>query len=407
METKNFEQNPYVLGDFEEKRFSSFEEVEDYLAYREKTDKWSECYINEIKALGVPADSPILAQGYAQQYPGVTEEQIIETMDLSRGCLGLLLNYPKDKTATNEAIRYTAVSSLFNRAEIGGKSFFRTSETQYFKPMSSEERASVLSSNLFRHTAPCKVLSRDGKVSFVGSDKYQILPGKDLWNSLKNTLLINCEDVIYRSSYATHEETVIDVEIKDEIATQRVTDLLEEVGIKPQSLTIGFRFLTSDVGAAAAQVYPFIVVDGEEMPLADPIQMTHTPGNTLEKWTAEVLPDVVLMIDAMVEKMQSLRDIEINNPGGCLRNIACELKLPKEASIEVGAEFDEMFDTTTAFNVYYKLNAIISRAEEKNSKEYTSAQKLKFKTTIMRALNSDFRRKDIPFEWKEPRKADI
>jgi hypothetical protein len=400
------------LKDFQEVTINTLDNFHEFIDEREKTDVWTEPFIEELQVVGIPLDSPILIQDLLSQlpHPEVDEVQLEEAMNPEYGEMGLLLTCP-DTTGTNNGtypLRYTAISPLLERAGLGGRSIRNVEAKNNYDTLDPAVKANMISTCLKLYPERCKMLFRDKKVATVRSCKYEVLNASDLLNELETALSVEWADFEFVDALINHEYLSADFLLHDESAEKTIKDILNGTCVDNKDWKIGITFVTSDVGNSTAKINPFLCTvsdDGKiisRMPFGNGVGMKHSTGASLEKWTSGILPKVLPMIADIENVLDKMADTKIKNPGGCLRHLAMTLHLPKQISLDIAEEFDNSYMTCTAIDVYCQMFEIVSMFEKQlNSKQQlvTPSTKLRYTDAVATSVFVDYKEHDYDFEW--------
>ena len=399
------------LKDFEEIKIDNLEKFHEFIDTREKTDVWREPYVNELKAVGLPLDSPILAAGYLSSLPNpeMTEEQIMEAMNPEYGEMSLVLECPNDKGSLGTfPLRYTAISPLLERAGLGGRSIRNVEEKNMVAALDPEVKANIISTCLALYKENCKVLFRDKKIATVRSAKYEVLSTNELLSELETALSCEWADFEFINAMVNHEYLSADFLLHDEDAEKVIKDILMGTNVENKEWKIGLTFVTSDVGNSTAKVSPFLCTltdSGEiayKMPFTDGIGMKHSTGASIAKWTTNILPKILPLFSDLENVLDKMANTKIKNPGGCLRHLCMTLHLPKQISLDVADTFDNMYMTCTAIDVYCQLIEIISEFEKKTTAStqlISPSTKLRYNDIVANSVFLDYKEHDYDFEW--------
>lgn len=391
------------LSDRENKEFTSSEEIHKYLEERSTTDVWSEPYICELHVIGIPTNAPILISDIKSQHANLdaTDEELAEIMDTKKDGMGLLLEYPdpNGNGARIKPLRYTAYNSLFERAGLSGRSIRQTEEKTNASVLAPEVKAKFLDTCLALYGDKCKVLLRDGKVSTVRSSKYNILDTNELVTELETTLDCEWNGMQMLSAEVSHEFVVIKYCVDDSHAEKLIAKALQGTNQAGKNFKLGFKFVTSDVGNSSATVYPFIHNGTTTINFGNELGMKHSTGSSMDKWITQILPKLAILAKDTTDKVEALAKTKIKNPGGCLRNIASKLGLPKEASLKIGEDYDNCYVSCTALDIFFGLYEIAEENGKKYPNGYDTTQKLRMEDLIVSSLFFDFSECDIIFEW--------
>jgi hypothetical protein len=374
------------LEDEEVRKFKSFDEFNSFAKDRKEGDLWIETACNDTVVIGVE-NNPICATqliGNLYHYQGDKE-----TFKKTMATHGLLLQVHDVNDTLTYDIRDIGLSSIYSRAGLLGRTIRDVNNA-----LGSILRSEWLTKSLSLYSDPAKVLVRDGKVSTMLSSRYNVFHSADLIRSLESYLDDTWKGWSFDAGLASHE--IIDASFLLENRNEEAKKALEDLGFKCRRVDIFARFVTSDIGDNAATLYPILKVDGLNIMLGEAIKVAHTNKDGLSAWDDGILKFSSLLKKGQ-ESIEALATKKIRNSGGCLRYMACELKLPKDISLEVGAEMDAMYISgCSALDIYYYLHEIVSRYIQ--GKDISPVSKLNYEETVARSLGMDF--KDVPFEWE-------
>ncbi len=390
---------PTFLKDEEVRRFSSQDEMKNFLSERERTDRWEQTPANYLKVIGVEnAAHMVRTMGTAvlpspmEGYAG-TEEGLAETMEE----LGYLVSY-YDTVAEGwrtYPLRSTGWSSLWDRSK-GGCGKVRDADSP--KALPPEVRAKWLSDCLSSEgDTPTKVLVRDGKVGAVFSGRYQPISAEEL---LRVTMEKLPEESRFMSGTIDHEITVADVGYGGEEGDAELKDKLESLGITCNDVYRVARFSTSDVGDSAATIEPLIMIDGKEYYMGTALKMPHKGAPSTQKWEQK-LSVVSALLNETTETLEKLAAVNIQNAAGCFRYCACELGLSKPVSLRLAKDFESAHPSgCTALDVYRELIEVVETIETAGGKTPSPATRIRNRENVARALKFNYKLYDIEFEWQ-------
>lgn len=391
-----------LLKDYEEKVFKDEASAIERLEARKATDKWYTNYINENQVIGL-ANAPIVADSIIKDLEKLgkvtsDDESFKEAMADSQ----FALKYATLDGYQVAPVRFTALPSIRERAKLSGQSITNKDEKQYVQVLSPERKGEILSEMLSLYSAPCKILVRDEKVSAMPSDAYVILNSYDLAQIFKSKIKKELGDAEFAGGIETHEFVRLNYVIKNEKITEGIRKVFKEIGLpNAETASVALSLVTSDVGNASATCVPYIVTDSITLRMQEAISMPHLTGASLEKW-GEKLESVGELIKDVENKLDELAKINIKNAGGCFRNIACTIGLPKDATLKVAEEFELFYEGgATALDVFYYLFQVLENHAESLKSAPTAGWRLKMEGQVATALLLDFKQKDVPFEWKE------
>lgn len=382
------------LKDTEVKEINTLEELNDFLESREKTDRWINIPLGMTKVVGIP-NAPILVDSIKDGIDGYigSDDDLQQVMGES----GLLVSfYNRDKEMfETEPLRYTGVESVLQRAGLTG----RTMRDTGAEALAPEKKAEWLTEaiQLYKDKG-CIILDRDGKIGTMRSENYVPLSAYRLNKSLVTVINGMWENVTFNNARVSHEYTEVNLSYGSDENKQNLVHKINDMGINCVDVEMSLRFFTSDTGDSAATVVPSIRIDGLQMTMGEPLRMVHSRGASEDKWLNTILPRINCFPRETEEKLDTLGKIKILHPGGCLRFIASEIGLPKTLTLKVAEEFEAMYDTCTALDIYCYLHEIMEASEK--SKSISPSATIKHRETVARALTMDIKSYDVNYEWK-------
>ena len=255
-------------------------------------DEWYTPYIWECFAKEI-ANAPLFFEQYKEQFetelpnglkcnvPALdnSNEELMETAKDT----GLMLGFPANGGIVVKPTRYTAFTSICQRAGISGSTISNMDEKPLISVLPTMEKAQWLSRGFSLHKADCKILYRDGKVSSMLSKEYEILPANETIPRFERKLREDHPDLTFSSGMFSHEYLVLDYMLNDDIMEDSFISMLSEYGVSAKTVKAGVRFSTSDVGNSCVTAAPFYDLDGARIRLGKPICLSHDKGHSIEQ----------------------------------------------------------------------------------------------------------------------------
>lgn len=252
------------------------EELQEALQFFKCNDCWLYPYANEIKAFGV-SNHPLFNSEKREE---IREECPSDDFDDSfEECVreaGLFLTVPDGSRFLTFPARYTALESIYDRSGTNCRIIRNVTDRKYTKALSAEERAEIIARGFRTSKEPVKLLISDGMVSFIGSEKYMILPYEDGVEMAERTLADIFETVEYKTGYVSHEflsaEWVVE---SDETLSHQA--LMKQYGVlgRDDSVKYIFRFSSSNIGNAKMSGRMLVNAGGCLVPLGFPQSVWH------------------------------------------------------------------------------------------------------------------------------------
>ena len=342
--------------------------------------KWSTERLNSLRF------APIETVEENAFAPVVTKEAIDDTTE-STG-LAVFINglaYP---------VRDTAIKTILDRARINGYSLPK---------LAKEDLAFILNKCVELYNEDSLVLVQEQKVSAIHSGDakgFAILPIPSLLAELEETLNFRFPGWEIIRGYRDHSYTACEIRMpgqKDDLL-RSYEDILASEGkrVLADKLCPGLKFVTSDVGVCSVRVSAFLT--GTKVPIlvGSCIEVDHRGSKKVEDF-ADALSGVFVKFGDALDKLTALHGVILNYPVNAMQRICKHLHLPKKASMEVIAMFEDANGgnvPTPASDVYYAMQEILMNTNEKTNK-------FVLEENLSRALSLNWKTFDLakPIEW--------
>lgn len=378
----------------EEKIFSEGEEAKAFFAEQKAADTWLRHTICTRTATGVVEpvlrdveNAPILIEEIMKDHgwTGMFEQTIKDCMT------GTGLSW---RTADGELpVRDTALESIFGRAGIRIESrAARLGIAGNRKKVSDILNTGL--SILAGHDGKVEgiELVRDGMITAVNSDGYEVLPMADLMAALEEVLSEDfpgwqlCPGGTVSHAFA---KVVYTLGERSTLIIEELNRVLARVGYTTKIDGTPFIMLTtSDCYSSGANLYPYVnTEEGAVMMIGAPLRHPHIKGNDLDKFREKCGQVYALMRDA-TEGLGHLAEVTMSHPVAALENAAEAAGLSKRAARDVVEEFDlTRPPVCTALDVYMALWHVETKT--KGSENLIAAHE-----NIARLLKADWRNLD-------------
>ena len=364
------------LDDFEVKNLSTREDLANVLEFTAK-DEWTQPYVLECAAVGI-AKAPLFFAQFkgkikVERKPGVEIEALGVTCDdddletVAAGD-GLLLVCPKDNKYQTFPLRYTAFPSVCGRAGISGPTISNTTDKPSVSALPVEEKANWISRGFSLHSAVCKILLRDGKVSAMLSNDYQVLPDDKLVDALESQLKIDFPDYEFISGMFSHEYLTVDYLLHDGPMETNFAQMLINFGMRNDiEVKAGVRFSTSDIGASKVKATPFFDICGTTLIMGKPCEISHLAQKTVDDFANAVM-SLNAAFKENEDQIERLGNTDIKYPTDCLQNIIKKHPLFVSCSEDAIDTLKVLpKGTATAIDVYLAFNQIILTKNQKKA----------------------------------------
>ena len=340
-----------------------------------ETDEWISPFICELGVIGVHKN-PIVYALQGQKVKGVKLNrngyeipmpQIDLEVEENRECVeegyGVFLAHPGAGGYTLTPTRKIAFQSICDRAGDACSTMLRFDRSANRQVLPIEEKAERLSRDMLLYSDDCNGLIRDGKISFLGSKAYKILPEKDLVEALETVLKTSHPNLTFSSGLFSHEYLMVEYLLNNEEMEESFKLLLEDAGMKVETLKAGVRFSTSSVGYSAVKASCFYLADKVRFSLGSGIYMEHSGNASIDEFTSRLQ----LLGNCFKEnekRIEELGNMDIANIGKVLRAIREKYTvLSRSITDDVAKEYETTFAAggATGIDVYMALNEIIQR----------------------------------------------
>lgn len=380
----------------------------DVLSFIEK-DEWYqpyilECFVKEI------LNAPLFLDQYKEPFeveyhdgikinvPGMdsSDEALLETAQDT----GLLLGFPQGDQGSGGIIvkptRYTAFTSICQRAGLSGSTITNSENKPLLSVLPIYEKAHWLSRGFSLHRAPCKILLRDGKISCMLSNEYEIMSADKVVPEFEDAIRKDHPDMFFVSGSFSHEYLLLDYMLNDPIMEESFIAMLQEYNISVTTVKAGVRFTTSDVGNSCLAAAPFYDIDGLRVRLGKPISLSHDKGHTISQFV-EKLSMMALVFKECEDRIEELGNISIKHPKGCFLHILDENRTLRSGSEGIADTLDATFPAgCNAIDIYLALNQIV---EVRNQRGITPTQLINLTETISKLMFLDYTVYD--HEWED------
>lgn len=260
------------LKDDEVKKLRTEEELKKAVMFYDKNDRWETVTASSIRAFGV-TDYPLfnneIRERYKETVPARAFDECVQDA-------GIFLTIPYEKRCYRTyATRYTAMESIYERSGSSCRMVRTLSSHGMVKALPAEERGSLIDRGWRTSSEEVKVLISDEKVSFVGSQKYIILPYKDGLRAMKD-MLREYEAVTYRSGYISHEYIMAEWYLES-ADTESHRLMLQELGLITEKTAVRYvvRFSSSNIGNSKMSARLSVSLEGEMIPVGKPKSVWH------------------------------------------------------------------------------------------------------------------------------------
>ncbi|MDO5387330.1 MAG: hypothetical protein Q4F75_08710 [Pseudomonadota bacterium] len=372
------------------KYFSTLEDALAYFKVQKETDEWSRITIRNIQL--VPLENcPILLDSIMDGY-GISEDVGKEAVEEEMNGSGLLMTYPTKKGLRTVPVRSMAFTSLCDRAKITGTAL------TLIQP---DELAKILNTGFRIWDQKALVLFRDEKVSTVqaGDPKdYVVLPVYDLLGCLKASLDKNFPGYTVIQAGVTQMYTTVSISLKSQAKglLQKLNHALLDAGKQPFSSDSYpvLDFITSDVGRAGANLYPYLLDRGNHIRIGSPLCVAHKNGASITDFENNC-DALFSMYTAAAESLEKLLKIPVKLPEDCYMHVAKRLNLSKKAAEKAVAEFEQIRPIEcTAYDIYMGLWLIVKYTNTEGNQETI----LNLEENISRGLKLKYNEFDKPYK---------
>ena len=290
-------------------------------------------------------------------------------------------------------VRNCAIKTILERARISGNALSKVERSVFAK---------ILNHCLKVADGQALLKISDDKVSAVhGGDRcdYSVLEMHELFSKTADYLNDNFTDVKYEGGFFEHSivTALWTLNGNDELV-KSYTELLDLHGIKCKSVKPSLRLTSSDVGISGANLYPTLIIDGNNIPLGSPLKLEHKNGATISDFEAK-LSMIYSQYDLALGKLSSLLSITVRNPVNTMMGVMKKIGIPKKYAMEALESFKVFHSIgfSNAHEIYYAISEVIFNMQCNGESGLRITQ---MEETVARALNVKWQDYDIPGELK-------
>ena len=393
--------------DFEIKELKNRKDLDACLDYI-SNDIWLKPYINECSLSAIPENSLVRlgmmediqvtgANNTMVSVKNVDDEDIFQCAKEN----GLLLIFPMENKWAAIPARYTAFSSICDRAGLSGRTITNNDEKTALSVLPIMEKAQWLSRGFSLNKLSCKILLRDGKISAMLSNKYNIMPVNEILPLFEKEIKKEHPNLVFKSGKFSHEYMFLDYLLEDPILEDSFLNILQTCGMANiAAVKAGIRFSTSDIGYSMVRAIPNYEINGFKIRLGKPIEVKHDNGK--EDDFLKLLKTVGMLFKEAEDRVEELGNINISYPSGCLQHIFMKenKNIPKQiVDIEIEKLCQNPPAHYSAINLYITLNEMVEETAQK--KALSPKAYLNMSEEIARLLYLDYEKYDKPFIEKE------
>lgn len=400
----------YLKNALEVRELKTKDDVKEYLEFRKENDVWVSPYINECAVVGIE-NIPIFYNQYKENLnntfnPATKPELSVSLADCTEedfeSCVkdsGLFLVFPQEYEVKIYPTIYTAFSGICQRAGLSGTTITNDNTTTFLSPLPVTEKAAWLTRGFSLHKANCKILIRDEAVVADLSSEYKIIPADKAISALEKELSIEHPLFSYLSGHVSHEYLYLEYILNDDVMENSFRLVLENMGIKVESLKAGVRFSTSDVGNAMVYAAPFYVLNGIKIQLGRGCGCRHDGNGSVETFKEEI-KKLGMQFKESEDRIEELGNMDIKYPAGCLQHILDKKAKTLPRKIAQSVLEKALVDYSggkkaTAIDIYILLNDVIEEAKKK--KALTPTQIINMSEEVSKLIYINYSDYDLPY----------
>lgn len=283
-------------------------------------------------------------------------------------------------------VRTCALPSIFDRCHIGGTSLLKLDKSTLAKHLNDYNQ--VVTGNALIRIA-------DEKVSAIlggDSGEYTILPAPMIVAEADKYMRSTFPKAVFNGSYYSHEYVMCEWTLA-EYADDLFYALHDVLAAK--KFTPVIRICTSDIGTCSATIKPLIYMSGHVIPLMSSLKTAHKHGTSLADWKESLKMSHAGYVES-IEKLASLKNIEIKNGKNCMIGVMKRCTVNKAAGLEAAEVFESMNGdkATTAYDIYIAITEVMNTLQSKLSDN--KVQLFRAEDNVCRCLGVDWAKYDVP-----------
>lgn len=368
---------------------SSSDEMEAMIKFREKKDV---IYISEIEKLELFMKEK---KESFTSYKARMKADALMLKDVKDHCVnsnGLFLGFIADDVRYVYPIRDTAYKTLLERAKLAGFSILNKEDGPDYKALDLGIKVVLINQCLKLYKGSAKILLRDGKITSVMSGQYYFISERAINNgimALKDFFKLQLKNFAMSHEFTKETYMLHSEEIEEDLQLSMMN-----AGIPVSKIGIGIDTYSGDWGNIAATYCGRLYLDDRSIGFGYPNTIKHVGRKTDEILKTEAKKTYAAFMDN-INALKKLSGITINNPAGCLRAISKEFHLPKKIACEVATVLEDKI-SVSAYEVYWNLNLIVQKAEEKG---FEFNRILQLQNEVAKTLFINYKDFDRDFLW--------
>lgn len=388
------------------------EDLQKYLDHIKANDVWITPYINELGAVGIPRDEPLLYPEYCHDIKLIRHgcSMLIGNLDwtneenaecIQNKCVFLISPWGgSDGPYRILPTRMIAMPSILKRAGDTGSIMIRTDSTAGTTELPIRIKGERLAEDFQHYGGSCKILYRDGKVSACHSSAYAVIPAWEAVSALETYLKREHPHTEYDTGLVSHEYLVAEYLLNDKVMEENFRLKMNDAGADIAELHAGVRFATSDVAQSRVWATIFYDADGVRTTMCEGIGIEHKGEATVQDF-ADALPDLDILFNECEQRIEELGNMDIMDVSFVVGEVAEAYQfIPKGKKEELVAETKIRFPKGgTGIDVFLALNDIIQRHAK--AKQLSATRYVALCQQVARLMKLPFDRIDRGEEWKK------
>lgn len=236
----------------------------------------------------------------------------------------------------------------------------------------------------------------DGGAIANTSEGYVPLDAYFGYEVFKKTVKGEWPEATYVSGSVSYSFYEAEWDINDEVAVDGLKCLLEEYGVKVESLRALVRYSTSDTTSAQMGATMYYMLNGNRIRLAKTIGVDHRGDASIGKY-AEVISDIGMLLKESEDAVERLGNTEIQYPAGCLSNVLGRCHLLNKYGTKYVDEWVVKAPTeVTALDIIIKVNEVLQ--EQAKYEDWSAERIVDASEVVSRMLNRKFSDYDKPLK---------
>ena len=238
------------------------------------------------------------------------------------------------------------------------------------------------------------------RAAAVLSDHYKVVKADEIYKETSRAIKKLGGEFL--GGYLTVDDFLVAYTLKNQGISKVYQEKLEDDDFFKDAVPV-VQVATSNTGFSSVSIIPQFKVKNRLITIGRSMKEAHKGNTDIDK-VKENLNQIFSIFKEAIEGLEKLKNVEIDNPEFCFKNVAKRVLLPKKYTMLAAADFEgtveylnDIGKSVTAYDIYVGLTETIFHAEnDGRPKEFIN----NLTELVSRSLFVDYKRYDTPYsDW--------